>query len=116
MDIASPYASPNSTNGCRWLRAYTNCALSDVALEKQRHFLPPAIEPRELIAAVIVSLAVAFPCKPVPAPRLDRLTSPAPGLGGFSFTRAPMSRVPWHLFQDRQPRAHLGVAKVEQAI
>jgi hypothetical protein len=26
---------------------------------------------------------------------------------------APMARVPWHLFQDRQPRAHLLVAAME---
>jgi hypothetical protein len=25
----------------------------------------------------------------------------------------PMSRVPWHLFKDRQPRAHLLVAAIE---
>ena len=30
----------------------------------------------------------------------------APAWAGF-FGREPMSRVPWHLFQDRQPRAHL---------
>ena len=39
-------------------------------------------------------------------PRLA--SSLAPAWSGF-FEREPMSRVPWHLFQDRQPRAHLVV-------
>jgi hypothetical protein len=41
--------------------------------------------------------------------------SVAPAPGKHLFRRASMSRVPWHLFQDRQPRAHLVVGAVVQA-
>src|SRR5580693_9638148 len=45
---------------------------------------------------------------PVPAAFLG--PSVAPAAGGHLFVRAPMSRVPWHLLQERQQRAHLVVA------
>jgi hypothetical protein len=38
-----------------------------------------------------------------------------PRCGGLFFVRASMSRVPWHLFQERQQRAHLVVGVVVQA-
>jgi hypothetical protein len=41
--------------------------------------------------------------------------SPLPRFGRPSFQAMPMSRVPWHLFQDRQPRAHLIVGALVQA-
>src|SRR5580704_16589105 len=49
---------------------------------------------------------------PVPAALLS--PSVAPAAGGHLFVRAPMSRVPWHLLQERQPRAHLGMGAIFQ--
>jgi hypothetical protein len=46
----------------------------------------------------------------LPVPAVFLSPSVAPAAGGHLFVRAPMSRVPWHLLQERQQRAHLVVA------
>jgi hypothetical protein len=46
----------------------------------------------------------------VPNPAAFLGPSVAPASGGHLFVRAPMSRVPWQLLQERQQRAHLVVA------
>ena len=49
--------------------------------------------------------------RPVP-PAAFLSPSVALASGGHLITRAPMSRIPWHLFKVRQPRAHLVAAVV----
>jgi hypothetical protein len=51
-----------------------------------------------------------------PVPPAAFLSRPLPSLrAGIFFRQVSMSRVPWHLFQERQPQAHLVVGALVQA-